>query len=161
MTIASALGGMHHSARHRPGCRTSGGRSRARRGAAPVGSAPGALPPTALRALSYTARGRPAAVVAAQAVQRHGGTGGFHVHWWARLLRFRHLPGPVSTGEARMRSAPRRVSTFVGVLAAVALLATACSSDKTTKSSTASNEPVTLQVNLFGTFGYKEAGLFD
>jgi cellobiose transport system substrate-binding protein len=60
-----------------------------------------------------------------------------------------------------MRSAPRRVSTFVGVLAAVALLATACSSDKTTKSSTASNEPVTLQVSLFGTFGYKEAGLFD
>ena len=60
-----------------------------------------------------------------------------------------------------MRSAPRRVSAFVGVLAAVALLATACSSDKTTKSSTASNEPVTLQVNLFGTFGYKEAGLFD
>jgi cellobiose transport system substrate-binding protein len=53
------------------------------------------------------------------------------------------------------------VSAFVGVLAAVALLATACSSDKTTKSSTASNEPVTLQVNLFGTFGYKEAGLFD
>jgi cellobiose transport system substrate-binding protein len=60
-----------------------------------------------------------------------------------------------------MRSAPRRLSTFVGVLAAVALLATACSSGKTTKSSTASNEPVTLQVNLFGTFGYKEAGLFD
>src|SRR6266566_451017 len=90
-----------------------------------------------------------------------GGTGGFHMHGWARLLRIRHLPGPVSTGEARMRSAPRRVSAFVGVLAAVALLATACSSDKTTKSSTASNEPVTLQVNLFGTFGYKEAGLFD
>jgi cellobiose transport system substrate-binding protein len=60
-----------------------------------------------------------------------------------------------------MRSAPRRVSTFVGVLAAVALLATACSSGKSTKSGTASNEPVTLQVNLFGTFGYKEAGLFD
>jgi cellobiose transport system substrate-binding protein len=60
-----------------------------------------------------------------------------------------------------MRSAPRRVSTFVGVLAAVALLATACSSGSSTKSSTPSNEPVTLQVNLFGTFGYKEAGLFD
>jgi cellobiose transport system substrate-binding protein len=60
-----------------------------------------------------------------------------------------------------MRSAPRRVSTFVGVLAAVALLATACSSGKSTKSASNSNEPVTLQVNLFGTFGYKEAGLFD
>jgi cellobiose transport system substrate-binding protein len=60
-----------------------------------------------------------------------------------------------------MRNAPRRVSTFVGVLAAVALLATACSSGSSTKSSTPSNEPVTLQVNLFGTFGYKEAGLFD
>lgn len=60
-----------------------------------------------------------------------------------------------------MRSAPRRLSTFVGVLAAVALLATACSSGSSTKSSTPSNEPVTLQVNLFGTFGYKEAGLFD
>jgi cellobiose transport system substrate-binding protein len=60
-----------------------------------------------------------------------------------------------------MRSAPRRLSTFVGVLATVALLATACSSAKSTKSSTPSNEPVTLQDNLFGTFGYKEAGLFD
>jgi cellobiose transport system substrate-binding protein len=60
-----------------------------------------------------------------------------------------------------MRSAPRRVSTFLGVLAAVALLATACSSGKSTKSASSSNEPVTLQVNLFGTFGYKEAGLFD
>jgi cellobiose transport system substrate-binding protein len=53
------------------------------------------------------------------------------------------------------------VSTFVGVLAALALLATACSSEKPDKSSSSSNEPVTLQVNLFGTFGYKEAGLFD
>jgi cellobiose transport system substrate-binding protein len=60
-----------------------------------------------------------------------------------------------------MRSAPRRASTFVGVLAALALLATACSSEKPDKSSSSSNEPVTLQVNLFGTFGYKEAGLFD
>lgn len=59
-----------------------------------------------------------------------------------------------------MRSAPSRMSTFIGVLAAVALLATACSSDKPDKSSS-SNQPVTLQVNLFGTFGYKEAGLFD
>jgi len=61
-----------------------------------------------------------------------------------------------------MRSAPRRMGTLVSVLAAVALLATACSSGSGTKSSSAnSNEPVTLQVNLFGTFGYKEAGLFD
>ncbi len=61
-----------------------------------------------------------------------------------------------------MRSAPRRVSTLVAVFTAVALLATACSSGKSSQSSsTNSNEPVTLQVNLFGTFGYKEAGLFD
>ena len=61
-----------------------------------------------------------------------------------------------------MRSAPRRMGTLVSVLAAVALLATACSSGSSNKSSSAnSNEPVTLQVNLFGTFGYKEAGLFD
>jgi cellobiose transport system substrate-binding protein len=55
------------------------------------------------------------------------------------------------------------VSTFVGVLAAVALLATACSSgsSSTNKSTAPSNQPVTLQVNLFGTFGYQEAGLFD
>jgi cellobiose transport system substrate-binding protein len=54
------------------------------------------------------------------------------------------------------------MGTLVSVLAAVALLATACSSGSSTKSSSAnSNEPVTLQVNLFGTFGYKEAGLFD
>ena len=61
-----------------------------------------------------------------------------------------------------MRSAPRRTGTLVSVLMAVALLATACSSGSSNKSSSAnSNEPVTLQVNLFGTFGYKEAGLFD
>ena len=60
-----------------------------------------------------------------------------------------------------MRSAPRRVSTFIAVLAAVTLLATACSSGKSSDSASKSNEPVTLQVNLFGTFGYKEAGLFD
>jgi cellobiose transport system substrate-binding protein len=54
------------------------------------------------------------------------------------------------------------MGTLVSVLTAVALLATACSSGSSTKSSSAnSNEPVTLQVNLFGTFGYKEAGLFD
>jgi cellobiose transport system substrate-binding protein len=59
-----------------------------------------------------------------------------------------------------MRSAPRRLGTLLSVLTAVALLATACSSGSDNKSSN-SNEPVTLQVNLFGTFGYKEAGLFD
>ena len=57
-----------------------------------------------------------------------------------------------------MGLAPRRVGALVGALLAVALLATACSSGK---KSTASSGPVTLQVNLFGTFGYKEAGLFD
>lgn len=62
--------------------------------------------------------------------------------------------------EAGMRSKPRRVGTLCGVLLAVALLATACSSSKKS-SGTSSNQPITLQVNLFGTFGYKEAGLFD
>jgi cellobiose transport system substrate-binding protein len=60
-----------------------------------------------------------------------------------------------------MRSSPRRLSTFVGVLIAiVALLAAGCGSSGGSKKSS-STGPVTLQVNLFGTFGYKEAGLFD
>jgi cellobiose transport system substrate-binding protein len=54
--------------------------------------------------------------------------------------------------------APRRVGVLAGVLIAVTVLATACGSGK---GSGGGNEPVTLQVNLFGTFGYKEAGLFD
>ncbi len=61
-----------------------------------------------------------------------------------------------------MRNTPRKVGTLLGVFLAVALLATACSSKKSTTGTTlASNQPVTLHVNLFGTFGYKEAGLFD
>ncbi len=64
--------------------------------------------------------------------------------------------------EAGMRNTPRKVGTLLGVFLAVALLATACSSKKSTTGTTlASNQPVTLHVNLFGTFGYKEAGLFD
>jgi cellobiose transport system substrate-binding protein len=60
-----------------------------------------------------------------------------------------------------MHNWPRRVSTSVGALiAVVALLAAGCGSSGSNKKST-SSEPVTLQVNLFGTFGYKEAGLFD
>jgi cellobiose transport system substrate-binding protein len=59
-----------------------------------------------------------------------------------------------------MHSRPRRARTFVGALVAiVALLAAGCGSGNSNKKS--SSEPVTLQVNLFGTFGYKEAGLFD
>ena len=60
-----------------------------------------------------------------------------------------------------MHTRPRRLSASVGALiAVVALLAAGCGSGGSKKQST-SSEPVTLQVNLFGTFGYKEAGLFD
>jgi len=62
-----------------------------------------------------------------------------------------------------MRSTSRKVGTLFGVFLAVALLATACSSSKKNNGTTgvATNQPVTLNVDLFGTFGYKEAGLFD
>jgi cellobiose transport system substrate-binding protein len=44
------------------------------------------------------------------------------------------------------------------MLAAALMLTAACSSKN---DNTASSGPVTLKVRLFGTFGYKEAGLFD
>jgi cellobiose transport system substrate-binding protein len=61
-----------------------------------------------------------------------------------------------------MHSRPRRPSTFVAALVAVvALLAAGCGSSSDSNEKSTSGEPVTLQVNLFGTFGYKEAGLFE
>ena len=61
-----------------------------------------------------------------------------------------------------MHSRPTRRSTFVAALIAiVALLATGCGSSSGSNKKSTSSEPVTLQVNLFGTFGYKEAGLFE
>ena len=59
-----------------------------------------------------------------------------------------------------MHTRSRRMRASVSVLiAVVALLAAGCGSGGGKKST--SNGPVTLQVNLFGTFGYKEAGLFE
>ena len=61
-----------------------------------------------------------------------------------------------------MHSRPTRRSTLVAALIAiVALLATGCGSSSGNDKKSTSSEPVTLQVNLFGTFGYKEAGLFE
>jgi cellobiose transport system substrate-binding protein len=56
-----------------------------------------------------------------------------------------------------MRRAGRKGVALVGAIAAALLLATACSSG----SSGGSGDQITLKVRLFGTFGYKEAGLFD
>jgi len=47
----------------------------------------------------------------------------------------------------------------LGTVAAVGL--TACSSSKTTSATDDPNAKVTLTVGLFGTFGFKEAGLYD
>jgi cellobiose transport system substrate-binding protein len=66
----------------------------------------------------------------------------------------------------RTTSRPRRAAVLAtSALAASALLLTACSSSGTKSnsdgSSAASGEKVTLTVGDFGTFGYKEAGLYD
>ena len=59
----------------------------------------------------------------------------------------------------------RRMGPFAGILIAiVALVAAGCSSsgDKAKSSGSGSaNQPVTLNLGLFGTFGYKQAGLYD
>ncbi len=63
-----------------------------------------------------------------------------------------------------MRKTRSRSIALVAVLSASALLTTACSSGGSSGSATtagSSGAKVTLNVNLFGTFGYKEAGLFD
>jgi cellobiose transport system substrate-binding protein len=56
-----------------------------------------------------------------------------------------------------MRRAGRKGIAIISAVAAALLLATACSSG----SSGGSGGQITLKVRLFGTFGYKEAGLFD
>jgi len=63
-----------------------------------------------------------------------------------------------------MRTARTRFSRLVGVLAIGALAAAGCSSDKpatNNNAGTSSQEKITLKVGLFGTFGFKEAGLYD
>jgi cellobiose transport system substrate-binding protein len=56
-----------------------------------------------------------------------------------------------------MRKAGRKSVALVGILATSLVLAAACSSG----GSTPNSNQITLKVRLFGTFGYKEAGLFD
>lgn len=61
-----------------------------------------------------------------------------------------------------MRIARRRTGAAVGVLVAAALAATGCgSSSGSTATGGSGNDKVTLNVGLFGTFGFKEAGLYD
>lgn len=57
----------------------------------------------------------------------------------------------------------RRRTALVGAFVVGALAVAGCSSPKPATTATGSdpNAPVTLNVRLFGTFGYKEAGLFD
>ena len=52
-----------------------------------------------------------------------------------------------------------RMVAVLGTVAAVGL--TACSSSKSTSATDDPNAKVTLTVGLFGTFGFKEAGLYD
>jgi cellobiose transport system substrate-binding protein len=59
-----------------------------------------------------------------------------------------------------MLIASRRTGGIVGTLTAVVLLLAGCGSGSDT-AKPASNAKVTLTVGLFGTFGYKEAGLYD
>ena len=64
-----------------------------------------------------------------------------------------------ATRTTRSRRAVVLVTT---VLSATALLATGCSSSGSGSSEAADpNEKITLTVGDFGTFGFKEAGLFD
>ena len=62
-------------------------------------------------------------------------------------------------------SALRRVPAFLAAALAFGALAVGCGggddSTNTNAAATTSDEPVTLNVGLFGTFGYKEAGLYD
>ena len=52
----------------------------------------------------------------------------------------------------------KKAVALVSALAAVVLIASGCSSSSDNSSGGSST---TLKVRLFGTFGYKEAGLFD
>ena len=77
-----------------------------------------------------------------------------------------------------MRHSYTRAVRIAGVVAAAALLAAACSSSKkassngggtsgggsptnTLASQCGTSDPITLTVGLFGTFGFKEAGLYN
>ncbi|WP_371494300.1 ABC transporter substrate-binding protein [Kitasatospora sp. NBC_00374] len=65
------------------------------------------------------------------------------------------------TSRAARPAPSRRAAVLVtAVLSATALLATGCSSSGS-GASTDANEKITLTVGDFGTFGFKEAGLFD
>jgi cellobiose transport system substrate-binding protein len=59
----------------------------------------------------------------------------------------------------------RRTTVLVAALVVGVLAVAGCSSNNgggtSTNAANAGNAPVTLNVRLFGTFGYKEAGLFD
>ena len=59
-----------------------------------------------------------------------------------------------------MRNRSTRSAALVAAVAAAMVLA-ACSSDDDSESAGASNAPADLIVGTFGTFGYKEAGLYD
>jgi cellobiose transport system substrate-binding protein len=63
-----------------------------------------------------------------------------------------------------MRPRITRAARVASVVAVAALLAAACSSSKKPKGNDKSNGgggKITLRVGVFGTFGYKEAGLYD
>jgi len=59
----------------------------------------------------------------------------------------------------KVRPGRKPSTALIGALAAGAVLLAGCGSSSSSSSSS-SNGQVTLKVRLFGTFGYKEAGLF-
>ncbi|ACU74189.1 extracellular solute-binding protein family 1 [Catenulispora acidiphila DSM 44928] len=64
-----------------------------------------------------------------------------------------------------MLRARKRSAAAIALLVSGAMLASGCSSSKSssssTKTTTDSGQQITLKVGLFGTFGFKEAGLYD
>jgi len=60
-----------------------------------------------------------------------------------------------------MRTTRTRFVRLVGAVAAGLLAVAGCSSSTNGTTSSSANEKITLKVGLFGTFGYKEAGLYD
>src|SRR6266540_2584063 len=61
-----------------------------------------------------------------------------------------------------MRTARTKFSRLVGAIAVGVLALTGCGSSKDTGNTASSaNDKITLKVGLFGTFGFKEAGLYD
>jgi cellobiose transport system substrate-binding protein len=81
--------------------------------------------------------------------------------------------GPDGDEEETMNGKGTRRTAWLAALAATAAVAAACGGSSSSSSSTAagssaagatsaaSTEKITLTVGLFGTFGYKEAGLYD